>query len=128
MKIQTNPIALSLYTELFDDLKIIETFIFYDEPVLYVGCNKAGQGFLFVLIEEKTDGERIYLVSEITPERWVAIRHSVIDVRQAFTDPERRLFLVGNNHASYIATENLTENMLPDKGARVNVQLKETSK
>lgn len=68
-------------------LKIVETYAFYDEPLLYCCQNAAGHLYLVVAAATNEQGE-IWLFAGVSKTRLNRIRSGAIDLHDAFADPE----------------------------------------
>ena len=68
-------------------LEILETFEYYDQPVLFSCKNAAGHLFLGVAADEN-DQHETWLYVGVSEERLNLIRSGAIDLHDAFADPE----------------------------------------
>ena len=68
-------------------LKHVETYAYYDEPVLYCCQNAAGHLYLVVAAAANEQGE-IWLYAGVSDTRLARIRSGAIDLHDAFADPE----------------------------------------
>ena len=68
-------------------LKHVETYAYYDEPVLYCCQNAAGHLYLVVAAAANEQGE-IWLYAGVSDTRLNRIRSGAIDLHDAFADPE----------------------------------------
>ena len=68
-------------------LKHVETYAYYDEPVLYCCQNAAGHLYLVVAAAANEQGE-IWLFTGVSDTRLARIRSGAIDLHDAFADPE----------------------------------------
>ena len=68
-------------------LKHVETYVYYDEPVLYCCQNAAGHLYLVVAAAANEQGE-IWLFTGVSDTRLARIRSGAIDLHDAFADPE----------------------------------------
>ena len=77
-------------------LEILETFEYYDQPVLFSCKNAAGHLYLVVAADENEQNET-WLYAGVSEERLNLIRSGAIDLHDAFADPEDGLFGPGNS-------------------------------
>ena len=68
-------------------LEIVETFAYYDQPVLFSCKNAAGHLYLVVAADEN-DYYETWLYAGVSKERLNLIRSGAIDLHDAFADPE----------------------------------------
>ena len=68
-------------------LKIVETYVYYDQPVLFSCKNAAGHLYLVVAADEN-DQYDTWLYAGVSAERLNHIRSGAIDLHDAFADPE----------------------------------------
>lgn len=68
-------------------LEIVETYAFYDEPVLFFCKNTVGHLYLVVAADENDQNET-WLYAEVSTERLNLIRSGSIDLHDAFADTE----------------------------------------
>lgn len=73
--------------------EIIETYVFYDEPVLFSCRNESGQLYLGVFSDETQDNET-WLYARVSIDRLKQIRTGEIDLYTALTEPEDGLLLM----------------------------------
>jgi hypothetical protein len=64
-------------------MEIIETYEFYDKPVLFACRNAAGHIYVTVLADE-TEGFETWLYVAMSMDRFVHVRSGAIDLRSAF--------------------------------------------
>lgn len=110
-------------------LEIIEIYDYYDQPILFACKNAAGHLHLVVAADEN-DQYETWLYARVSPERLTLIRSGVIDLHDAFADPEDgRLFQVKfpyDNPTSpqieYLESNQIPEDMLPTRGERLDLK------
>ena len=68
-------------------LEIVETYAYYDQPVLFSCKDSAGHLYLVVAADEN-DRYETWLYAGVSPERLTLIRSGTIDLHDAFADPE----------------------------------------
>ena len=68
-------------------LEIIETYAYYDQPVLFSCKNSEAHLYLVVAADENAQSE-IWLYAEVSAERLNLIRSGAIDLHDAFADSE----------------------------------------
>lgn len=104
-------------------LEIVETYAFYDEPVLFSCQNTLGRLYLVVAADENEQNER-WLYAELTTERLNLIRSGSIDLHDAFADTEDgRVLQVRFPHNAKsepkiesVKSEQISKDMLPIPG------------
>ena len=110
-------------------LKIVETYAFYDEPLLYCCQNAAGHLYLVVAAAANEQGE-IWLFAGVSKPRLNRIRSGAIDLHDAFADPEDGfLFQVtdpSDDNAPPqtvpVAPNQISGDMLPIPGERLDLK------
>ena len=68
-------------------LEIVETYAFYDEPVLFSCQNTVGHLY-FVVAADENDQNETWLYAEVSTERFNLIRSGSIDLHDAFAYTE----------------------------------------
>ena len=89
-------------------LEILETFEYYDQPVLFSCKNAAGHLYLVVAADEN-DQHETWLYAGVSEERLKLIRSGAIDLHDAFADLEDGYVLQSN---SFIRQPNRNPNRL----------------
>ena len=110
-------------------LKIVETFEYYDQPVLFSCKNAAGRLYLVVAADENERNET-WLYAGVSEERLKLIRSGSIDLHDAFADPEDgflvREIVPYNNQTGlrtdFVQPDQISEDMLPIPGERLNLK------
>ena len=73
-------------------LEIVETYVYYDQPVLFSCKSAAGHLYLGVAAD-KNDEYETWLYVEISAERLNLVRSGAIDLHNAFAEPEDSFLL-----------------------------------
>ena len=68
-------------------LEIVETYAYYDQPVLFSCKNAKGHLYLVVAADENNQYET-WLYAKVSVERLNLVRSGAIDLHDAFADPE----------------------------------------
>ena len=110
-------------------LEIVETYEYYDQPVLFSCKNAAGHLYLVVAADEN-DQYDTWLYTGVSPERLNHIRSGAIDLHDAFADPEGdRLFQVMASydgqtplHIQSVQPNKISEDMFPIPGERLDLE------
>ena len=84
-------------------LEILETFEYYDQPVLFSCKNAAGHLYLVVAADEN-DRHETWLYAGVSEVRLNLIRSGAIDLHDAFADPEN-----GFLYQAMVSYDNQTE-------------------
>lgn len=112
-------------------LEIVETYVYYDQPVLFSCRNAAGHLYLVVAADEN-DQHETWLYARVSPERLNRIRSGVIDLHDAFAEPEDSFLLQEiipydnqtQPRLEPIQPSQISEDMLPIPGERLNLKTK----
>ena len=112
-------------------LEIIETYTYYDQPVLFSCKNAAGHLYLVVAADEN-DQYETWLYAGVSPERLNHIRSGAIDLHDAFADPEDGFLfqvIVPYDNQSPLQIEpvqsnQISKDMLPMPGERLDLKTK----
>jgi len=112
-------------------LKIVETYVYYDQPVLFSCRNAAGHLYLVVAADEN-DQYETWLYAGVSVERLDRIRSGEIDLHDAFADPEDSFLfeaVVPYEDQSPLRIEpvqpnQISEDMLPVPGERLDLKTK----
>ena len=110
--------------------EIVETYAYYDQPVLFSCRNASGYLYLVVAADEN-DQYDTWLYAGVSPERLNHIRSGAIDLHDAFADPEAGiLFQVTAPYDNQsplqiepIQPNKIPEDMLPVPGERLNLKI-----
>lgn len=112
-------------------LEIVETYTYYDQPVLFSCKNAAGHLYLVVAADEN-DQYETWLYAGVSAERLDRIRSGEIDLHEAFADPEDGFLfqaVVPYEDQSPLRIEpvqpnQISEDMLPVPGERLDLKTK----
>ncbi len=104
-------------------LEIVETYAYYDQPVLF-SCKNAADHLYLVVAADENDQYETWLYAEVSVERLNLVRSGAIDLHDAFADPEgSRLFQVRFPYDTFTSPEvesveanQVPEDMLPLPG------------
>ena len=110
------------------NLEIIETYEYYDKPLLFACQNTIGHIFLAVIIDE-TEVEEVWLYAPISERRFNEIRAGKMDLHDAFSRAEdNQLYRVCIPYDQdvqakllYINASEVSDNDLPLKGEKLNL-------
>jgi hypothetical protein len=75
------------YTELLGWLRLIETYVYYDGPVLFACRNTRDQTFVAVWLDD-SDETNEWLLAPTSAARFAAVRSRQLDLRTVFARPE----------------------------------------
>ena len=109
-------------------LEILETFEYYDQPVLFSCKNAAGHLYLVVAADENEQNET-WLYAGVSEERLSLIRSGAIDLHDAFAAPEDGFLVQAivpyDNRTPFrfetIQPDKLSKDMLPIPGERLDL-------
>ena len=73
-------------------LEIVETYVYYDQPVLF-SCKSAAGHLYLVVAADKNDKHETWLYVGVSAERLSLIRSGTIDLHDAFAEPENGFLL-----------------------------------
>lgn len=112
----------------FGQLELLEIYEYYDKPLLVSCQNAVDRLFLAVLIEDEPEYEK-WLFSEMSKIRFENIRSGRIDLHEAYSDAElgfvysAMIFTDQSQHHIFeiINIQDLTEDMLPQKGQFIQI-------
>ena len=115
-------------------LEIVETYEYYDQPVLF-SCKNAAGHFYLVVAADETDQNETWLYAGVSEERLKLIRSGAIDLHDAFADPEAGFLvraIVPYDHQAEIRTDSvppdqIPEDMFPVPGERLDLAVDATS-
>ena len=115
-------------------LEIVETYAYYDQPVLF-SCRNAAGHFYLVVAADETDQNETWLYAGVSEERLKLIRSGAIDLHDAFADPEDG-FLVravvpytpqAEIRIDSVPSDQIPEDMFPVPGERLDLAVDATS-
>ena len=112
-------------------LEIVETYVYYDQPVLFSCKNAVGHLYLVVAADEN-DQYDTWLCVGVSAERLSLIRSGTIDLHNAFAEPEDGfLFQVIAPYSNQnplqiesIQPDQISEDMLPMPGECLDLETK----
>lgn len=97
-------------------LKVVETFLYYDEPLLFSAVSENDQLYL-VLATTPHEGEDAWLYLPISAERLEDLKNGTIDTHSAFKKAEKPVLrLVEPDKVEEVAGSSLTDDELPAPG------------
>ena len=110
-------------------LEIVETYVYYDQPVLFACKDATGHLYLAVAVDENEQYET-WLYARVSVERLNRIRSGAIDLHDAFADTEDGcLFQVKFSYLSSTAPQiesikanQVSEDMLPIPGECLDLE------
>ena len=110
-------------------LEIVETYAYYDQPVLFSCKNAAGHLYLVVAADEN-DQYDTWFYAGVSTERLNHIRSGAIDLHDAFADPEDGFLfqaVAPYNDQNPLRIEpvqpsQISEDMFPISGERLNLK------
>jgi hypothetical protein len=109
-------------------LQLVETYEFYDKPLLFVCQNTTGHLFLAVLVDENDVGET-WIYAPISTKRLEQVRAGIVDLHDAFAQAENgHVYEVIVPHNSsddvqvaFLPVDRLTDDILPLQGERLSL-------
>ena len=112
-------------------LEIVETYVYYDQPVLFSCKSAAGHLYLAVAVD-KNDEHETWLYVGVSAERLILIRSGTIDLHDAFAEPEDSFLLQEiipyddqtQPRMERIQPDQISEDMLPMPGECLNLETK----
>ena len=115
-------------------LEIVETYVYYDQPVLFSCKNAAGHFYLGVATD-KNDEYETWLYVRVSVERLNLIRSGVIDLHDAFAEPEDGFLLQEiipyddqtQPRMELIQPDRISEDMLPMRGECLDLEIETLS-
>ena len=110
-------------------LEIVETYAYYDQPVLFTCKDSAGHLYLVVAADEN-DQYETWLYAKVSVERLNFVRSGAIDLHDAFADPENgRLLQIRfpydtstSPQIEFIEANQVSEDMLPLPGECLDLE------
>lgn len=108
-----------MFAKNLHELKILKTYIYYDQPVLYSCIDTKGQHYIAVLIDIKKDKE-IWLYLPLSSERLNLIENNKINIKEAFMFSETgyviEVEIYNNNEIKtrIVSSSKLNEEDLPE--------------
>ena len=112
-------------------LEIVETYVYYDQPVLF-SCKSAAGHLYLAVAADKNDKHETWFYVGVSAERLNLIRSGTIDLHDAFADPEDGFLLQEiipyddqtQPRMEPIEPDQISEDMLPIPGERLNLKTK----
>ena len=112
-------------------LEIVETYAYYDEPILFSCKNAAGHLYLVVAADEN-EAYETWLYAEVSAERLNSIRSGAIDLHDAFAKTEdgqilQVKFPYDNSlpESDSVQSNQISDDMLPEPGECLEFQSEE---
>ena len=110
-------------------LEIVETYVYYDQPVLF-SCKDASGHLYLAIAADENDQYETWFYARVSSERLNRIRSGVIDLHDAFADTKDScLFQVKFPYASPTAPQvesikanQVSEDMLPIPGECLDLE------
>ena len=110
-------------------LEIVETYVYYDQPVLF-SCKSAAGHLYLAVAADKNDEHETWLYVGVSTERLNLIRSGTIDLHDAFADPEDSFLLQEiipyddqtQPRMEPIEPDQISEDMLPTPGECLNLK------
>ena len=111
-------------------LEIVETYVYYDQPVLFSCKSAAGHLYLGVAAD-KNDECETWLYVGVSAERLNLIRSGAIDLHDAFAEPEDSFLLQETvpyddqmqSRLEQIQSDQISEDMLPMPGECLDLEI-----
>ena len=73
----------------FGKIDIVQTYIYYDGPVLFAGVREATKSLYLIVAADEDNGKETWLCVMISPERLKLVENGEIDLHDAFAKPEQ---------------------------------------
>ena len=113
------------------ELEIVETYVYYDQPVLF-SCKSAAGHLYLVVAADKNDEHETWLYVGVSAERLSLIRSGTIDLHDAFAEPEDSFLLQEiipyddqtQPRMERIQPDQISEDMLPMPGECLDLETK----
>ena len=110
-------------------LEIVETYAYYDQPVLF-SCKNSKDHLYLVIAVDENDQYETWLYAKVSVERLNLVRSGAIDLHDAFADPEDgRLLQVRFSYDAptspqieSIEANQVSEDMLPLPGECLDLE------
>ena len=111
-------------------LEIVETYVYYDQPVLF-SCKSAAGHLYLVVAADKNDEHETWLYVGVSAERLILIRSGTIDLHDAFAEPEDSFLLQEiipyddqtQPRMESIQPDQISEDMLPMPGECLDLEI-----
>ena len=109
-------------------LEIVETYAYYDEPILF-SCKDAENNLYLVVAADENDQYETWLYAEVSAERLNSIRSGTIDLYNAFVNTENGYLLQvkfpydqTEPSIESVQSHRISEDMLPIPGERLDFE------
>ena len=109
-------------------LEIVETYAYYDEPVLFSCKNAEGDLYLVVAADEN-DQYETWLYAQVSSDRLNLIQTDTIDLHDAFANTENGWILQVKfrydkslPESEFVQSDQVPDEMLPESGEYLNLQ------
>ena len=111
-------------------LEIVETYVYYDQPVLF-SCKSAAGHLYLVVATDKNDERETWLYVGVSVERLNLIRSGAIDLHDGFAEPEDGFLLQEiipyddqtQPRMELIQPDRISEDMLPMRGECLDLEI-----
>ena len=111
-------------------LEIVETYVYYDQPVLF-SCKSAAGHLYLAVAADKNDEHETWLYVGVSAERFSLIRSGTIDLHDAFAEPEDSFLLQEiipyddqtQPRMEPIQPDQISEDMLPMPGECLDLEI-----
>lgn len=78
---------MTTYTDMLEDATILDVYVYYDGPQLFLAQTDDGKKFLAVSTENNED-HTVFLYTEVEPETLTALENGTMDLYTAFRRQE----------------------------------------
>lgn len=97
---------------LLGQLRIKETYDYYDQPCMFICVNTLDQLFLVLLINVDK-----WLYLPLSKDRYTSIKEGDLDLYSAFKSSETNtIYMVYGSHVNKLTIDKLLDEWLPDEG------------
>jgi hypothetical protein len=100
-------------------LKLNETYIYYDFPILFSAFDEGGNEFICLFAEE-TDSYLRYICVPVSQSTFIELEHNQRDIRSLFIRPEKVFNLLLNAESEepveVVETQDDITPFIPEKG------------
>ena len=110
-------------------LEIVETYVYYDQPLLF-SCKSAADHLYLVVAADEDEQHETWLYVRVSVERLNLIRSGAIDLHDAFAKPEDGFLLQeiipcedqNQPRMESIQPDQISEDMLPTRGESLDLE------
>ena len=110
-------------------LEIVETYVYYDQPLLF-SCKSAADHLYLVVAADEDEQHETWLYVRVSVERLNLIRSGAIDLHDAFAKPEDGFLLQEiipyddqtQPRMESIQPDQISEDMLPTPGESLDLE------